>query len=62
MASSLAWYVMNSWLSEFAYRIILGPAIFLAGGLLAAFIAWVTVSYHFIKAARSNPTEALRCE
>jgi len=62
IASGLAWYTMDSWLNTFAYRIELGPAVFLAGGLMAAGIAWLTVSYHFIKAARSNPSDALRYE
>ncbi|MEO7988917.1 MAG: ABC transporter permease [Chryseolinea sp.] len=62
IASALAWYAMKEWLSTFAYRIELGPIVFLLGGILAAGVAWLTVSYHFIKAARSNPVEALRCE
>ena len=62
LASGLAWYVMNEWLSTFAYRVTLGPIVFILGGGLAAGIAWLTVSYHFIKAARSNPVDALRCE
>jgi putative ABC transport system permease protein len=53
---------MNQWLNTFAYRIELGPVAFLLGGIMAAAIAWLTVSYHFIKAARSNPSETLRCE
>ncbi|HOX83737.1 MAG TPA: ABC transporter permease, partial [Chryseolinea sp.] len=62
IASALAWYAMKEWLSTFAYRIELGPLVFLLGGVVAAGIAWLTVSYHFIKAAQSNPVEALRCE
>ncbi len=62
IASALAWYAMHEWLNTFAYRIELGPVVFLLSGLTAAGIAWLTVSYHFIKAARSNPVEALRCE
>ena len=62
IASALAWYAMKEWLSTFAYRIELSPLVFLLGGVVAAGIAWLTVSYHFIRAARSNPVEALRCE
>ena len=62
IASAIAWYVMNEWLNTFAYRIELGPLVFLLGGIIAAGIAWLTVSYHFIKAARSNPSDALRYE
>jgi putative ABC transport system permease protein len=62
VASGLAWYAMDSWLGTFAYRIELGPAVFIIGGLMAAIIAWLTVSFHFIKAARSNPSDSLRYE
>jgi putative ABC transport system permease protein len=62
IASAATWYAMDSWLGTFAYRISLGPFAFLFSGLLAAGIALLTVSYHFISAARSNPSEALRCE
>ncbi len=62
MATGLAWYAMNSWLSTFAYRIELGIGVFLIGGIIAASIAWLTVSFHFIKAARSNPSDSLRYE
>jgi len=36
--------------------------VFLIAGAAAAGIAWATVSYHFIKAARSNPSDSLRYE
>jgi putative ABC transport system permease protein len=62
MASALAWYAMDNWLSAFAYRVPLGADAFLLSGILAAAIAWITVSYHFIKAARSNPADSLRYE
>lgn len=62
VAAGLAWYAMNSWLDTFAYRIELGIGVFLIGGIIAASIAWLTVSFHFIKAARSNPSDSLRYE
>ena len=62
VASGLAFYAMDSWLGTFAYRIDLGPVVFIMGGLIAAVIAWLTVSFHFIKAARSNPSDSLRYE
>ena len=46
IASALVWYVMDEWLNTFAYRIELGPVVFLVGGIMAAGVAWVTVSYH----------------
>ncbi len=62
IACALTWYFMNSWLSTFAYRIELSVWVFALGGLLAAVIAWLTVSFHFIKAARSNPAVSIRNE
>lgn len=62
MASGIAWYAMDNWLSSFAYRVPLGAGVFVISGVLAAAIAWLTVSYHFIKAARSNPADSLRYE
>ncbi len=60
IASSIGWYGMSEWLSTYAYRIELEPVVFLVTGTAAAVIAWLTVSYHFIKAARSNPVDSLR--
>lgn len=62
LASGIAWYAMNTWLSTFAYRIDMGITVFILSGSIALAIALATVSFHFIKAARSNPTEALKYE
>jgi len=62
LAVGLSWYAMDNWLNSFAYRIELGVAVFLVAGAAAAAIAWATVSYHFIKAAQSNPSDSLRYE
>ncbi|MCW5910685.1 MAG: ABC transporter permease [Cyclobacteriaceae bacterium] len=62
LASAATWYLMDQWLASFAYRVELSPALFLLGGLLAAGVAALTVSFHFIKAARSNPVNSLRYE
>jgi putative ABC transport system permease protein len=62
VASALAWYAMDNWLSSFAYRIPMSISAFLISGALAAGIAYLTVSYHFVKAARSNPVDSLRYE
>ena len=53
---------MNRWLENFAYRIDVGPGVFILAGLLALLIALATVSYQAIKAATANPVEALRYE
>ena len=62
LALPVAWYSMDRWLQDFAYRIELGPGIFLLGGALALAIALLTVSYQAVKAATANPVEALRYE
>jgi putative ABC transport system permease protein len=62
LATGFSWYAMDNWLSSFAYRIELGVLVFIIAGVMAAAIAWATVSFHFIKAARSNPAESLRYE
>ena len=58
----LAWWVMNKWLQDFAYRINISWWIFLLAGLAALLIALITVSFKAIKAALSNPVESLRTE
>lgn len=62
IAVPIAWYVMNSWLQNFAYRIGLSWWIFVLVGMMALLIVLVTVSFHVIKLARRNPVEALRYE
>ncbi|ASV30549.1 ABC transporter permease [Maribacter cobaltidurans] len=62
IAIPVSWYVMNRWLQDFAYRIELSWWIFGLAGLAALGIAFITVSYQAIKAARSNPVKSLRAE
>jgi putative ABC transport system permease protein len=62
LAAPLAWYVMNTWLESFAYRIELGVGVFILAGVVALIISWVTVSYQSIKAAIVNPIKSLRSE
>jgi putative ABC transport system permease protein len=62
VAIPLAWWAMNKWLQDFAYRINIGWWVFLAAGLIALLIALFTVSSQAIKAALSNPVKSLRSE
>ena len=62
LAIPAGWYVMNSWLDVFAYRIDMGMDTFLFAGLVAIAIAWITVSYQSIKAAVIDPVKSLRSE
>lgn len=58
----IAWYVMNHWLQNFAYRITISWWIFLLAGCIALCIALLTVSFQAIKAALANPVKSLRTE
>ncbi|SHI90859.1 ABC transporter permease [Aquimarina spongiae] len=62
IASPLAWYVMNDWLSRFAYRISIEWWMFLLAGTSAIIIALATVSFHALKASLANPVKSLRTE
>ncbi len=58
----VAYYLMSSWLNDFAYRIELGPLMFIATGLLTLGIVLVTVGGQAWRAAIANPVDALRDE
>ncbi|MEI9806859.1 MAG: FtsX-like permease family protein [Bacteroidota bacterium] len=62
IAFPVAWYMMNHWLLDFAYRIEIEWWIFAIAGLLTIGIALLTVSYQSIKAALGNPVRSLRTE
>ncbi len=62
IAVPLAWYGMNQWLADYAYRIDLDWRIFLAAGLIAIVVALLTVSWQAVKAALMNPVKSLRSE
>jgi len=62
IAWPVAWYLMNKWLQNFAYRIDLDWMTFLLGGVIALAIAALTVGYQAVKAATANPIDALRYE
>ena len=62
IAWPVAYYVMNGWLQNFAYRISMGPWIFIYSGIIALAIALFTVSSHAIRAASANPIRSLRYE
>ena len=62
VACPVAWYVMNKWLEDFAYRIDISWWIFAVAGIAALLIAMLTVSFQAIKAAIANPVKSLRTE
>lgn len=62
VASPLVWWVMSGWVQRFPYHIAMSPLIFLIAGSLVLVVAFFTVSFQTIKAARINPVESLRHE
>ena len=61
-AAVAAWFIVDSWLKGFEYRIDIDPLVFIGSGVIAIVIAWLTVSYQSIKAAAANPVNSLRYE
>ena len=62
IASPIAYWAMNKWLQDFAYRVEISWWIFALAGIVAIIIALLTVSYQSIKAALANPVKSLRTE
>jgi putative ABC transport system permease protein len=62
IASPVAWWLMHTWLLDFAYRIHISFWIFIAAGTTAIVIALATISFQSIKAALANPVKSLRSE
>jgi len=62
IASPVAWWAMDKWLTGYDYHINISGWIFLAAGLIAIVIALFTVSFQAVKAAIANPVKSLRTE
>ncbi|MBK8561921.1 MAG: ABC transporter permease [Saprospiraceae bacterium] len=62
IASPLAYFFMNKWLQDFAYRIDIHWSVFALAGLAAVAVAFLTVSFQSVKAALANPVKSLRSE
>ena len=62
IASPLAYWGVNKWLQDFAFRINIDWNVFALAGTIAVLIAIVTVSFQAIKAAIANPVKSLRTE
>ncbi|MDW3194213.1 MAG: FtsX-like permease family protein [Cytophagales bacterium] len=58
----VGYYLIDQWLSNFAYRTNIGAVVFIAAGLIVFVIAWVTVGTQTLRAAKSNPAEILHNE
>lgn len=62
VATPIAWWVMNKWLQDFAYRTDIGWEVFFIAGLASVLVVLITLSFQAIKAAIGNPVKALRTE
>jgi len=62
IASPIAWWAMNQWLQDFAYRVEIQWWMFVLAGTIAVLIALFTVSFQAVKAALANPVDSLRDE
>ena len=62
VAAPVAYFIMDRWLERFHYRIDVGVDVLALSGLLALIVAFVTVSYHALRASTADPVEALRYE
>ena len=62
IAFPIAWWAMDNWLADYAYKVDIGWWIFPIAGITAMLIALLTVSFQAIKAAFANPVTALRSE
>ena len=62
IATPFSWYAMSKWLSVYAYQVDISWWVFALSGTIAFIIAFATVSFHAIKAARTNPVRSLRTE
>ena len=62
IASPVAWWMMQTWLRNYPYRVSIQWQVFVFAGLLSFLISVITVSYQSIKAAIANPVKSLRTE
>ncbi len=62
IATPIAWYFLNGWLSDYEYRIELNWIVFFASTMLAIIVTLLTVSYQSIRAALANPVDSLKNE
>jgi len=62
IASPFAWFTMNRWLQDFAYRVTIGAGVFITAGLISVTIALIAVGSQAVQAAAANPVNSLRTE
>jgi len=62
LASPIAYYLVDYWLNDFAYRTPIDIKVFIAAAISALFVAFVTISFQSVRAAFKNPAETLKDE
>ncbi len=62
IAGPIGWYLASTWLEDFAFRIELGPMVFIVAGVLTILVALFTVSYKSLRTGLANPVESLKNE
>ncbi|HYG02572.1 MAG TPA: ABC transporter permease [Chryseosolibacter sp.] len=62
LASPIVWYIMSGWINSFPYRTDISIDVFVIAGAIVLLIAMFTVSYQTLRAAKTNPVNALRYE
>jgi len=62
IASTLAIYFLNDWLSQYSHRIVLSPLVFIGVSMAAVIITLLTISFQLIKASLTNPVKSLKEE
>jgi putative ABC transport system permease protein len=62
IAVPLAWYMMQLWLEDYAYKVTITWDVFLLAGVISVLIALLTISYQSLRAAWTNPASNLRSE
>jgi len=62
IAIPVAWFYMNKWLEDFAYRISINWWVFALSAVVAVIIAMATICLQVVKAAIANPVQSLRTE
>jgi putative ABC transport system permease protein len=62
VAFPVAWWALSDWLKDFTYRINIPLWVFVLSAVLALVVALITVSFHAVRAALSNPVKSLRTE
>jgi len=62
LAIPVAWYMLDLWLENFAFHIQIGVFAFILGGVLSLAVGMLSISFHILKVASSNPVNAIKYE